>query len=208
MVFLGANIFLNQVETFMTKRFNNLDAALKLLRNPGAGPDDEAPDAPTGSALREYQIYKQQKRAITYTRAASSKPGSLKVVVIKPFALPAADATTIRIDLSERAESNFATFGLTAAELGIDTTLNNNDKLIVGFLPAKAVCRNITGTTTTTVTSKLTKRPYRTKANVSFTFPFGRTTASPTFGQAKAEIISSVAGSAGNKSVTFHPEKY
>ncbi|MFM6251205.1 MAG: hypothetical protein ACKPEQ_19005, partial [Dolichospermum sp.] len=94
----------------MTKRFNNLDAALKLLRVPGAAPDVEAPDAPTGSALREYQIYKQQKRAITYTRAASSKPGSLKVVVIKPFALPAADATTIRIDLSERAESNFATF--------------------------------------------------------------------------------------------------
>ncbi|MFM6882475.1 MAG: hypothetical protein ACKPKK_17815, partial [Dolichospermum sp.] len=67
MAFLGVIIFLNQVEILMPKRFNNLDAALKLLRRPGAGPDDEAPDAPTGSALREYQIYKQQKRAITYT---------------------------------------------------------------------------------------------------------------------------------------------
>ncbi|MFM6223169.1 MAG: hypothetical protein ACKPDM_22965, partial [Dolichospermum sp.] len=73
---------------------------------------------------------------------------------------------------------------------------------------AKAVCRNITGTTTTTVTSKLTKRPYKTKANVSFTFPFGRTTSNPTLGQQQADIIAAVAASGGNKSVTFLPEKY
>lgn len=192
----------------MPQRFNNLNAALKLLRNPTASPDDEAPDAPAGSALREYQKYKQQKVAITYTRAASSKPGSLIVVVVKPFALPNADATTVRTDLSQRAQGSFATFGLSASELGIDATLNDTDKTLDGFRPAKAVCRNITGTTTTTSTSKITKRPYKTKANVSFTFPFGRTTAAPTFGQAKAAILASVAGSGGNKSVTFSPEKY
>ncbi|MFM6723671.1 MAG: hypothetical protein ACKPJF_04315 [Dolichospermum sp.] len=208
MVFLGANIFLNQVEILMPKRFNNLDSALKLLRKPGALPDDEAPDAPTGSALREYQIYKQQKRAVTYPRATTSKPGSLKVVVIKPFALPTTDTTTIRIDLSARAQAALATFGLTVGELGIDTTLQDSDKEMIGFLPAKAVCRNITGTTDITVTSKLTKRPYKTKTKASFTFPFGRTSANPTFGQAKADIIAAVAASGGNKSVTFLPEKY
>lgn len=191
----------------MPKRFNNLDAALKLLRNPTASPDDEAPDAPAGSALREYQKYKQQKVAITYTRAASSKPGSLIVVVVKPFALPNADTTAVRTDLSQRAQGSFATFGLSASELGIDTTLNDTDKTLAGFRPAKAVCRNITGTTTTP-TSKITKRPYKTKTNVSFTFPFGRTTAAPTFGQAKAAILASVAGSGGNKSVTFSAERY
>ena len=192
----------------MPKRFNNLIAALKLLRNPTASPSDEAPDAPAGSALREYQNYVQKKVAVTYTRAASSKPGSLIIIAIKPFALPSTDTTTVRTDLSERAQGSFATFGLSAAELGIDTTLNDNDKTLAGFRPAKAICRNITGTTTTTQTSKITKRPYKTKANASFTFPFGRTTAAPTFGQAKADILASVASSGGNKSVTFLPEKY
>ena len=192
----------------MPKRFNNLDAGLKLLRNPTALPGDETPDAPAGSALREYQKYVQQKVAVTYTRAASSKPGSLIIIAIKPFALPSTDTTTVRTDLSERAQGSFATFGLSAAELGIDTTLNDNDKTLAGFRPAKAICRNITGTTTTTQTSKITKRPYKTKANASFTFPFGRTTAAPTFGQAKADILASVASSGGNKSVTFLPEKY
>ena len=208
MAFLGVIIFLNQVEILMPKRFNNLDSALKLLRKPTAGPDEEAPDAPTGSALREYQVYKQQKRAVTYPRATTSKPGSLKVVVIKPFALPTTDTTTIRIDLSARAQAALATFGLTVGELGIDTTLQDSDKEMIGFLPAKAVCRNITGTTDITVTSKLTKRPYRTKSKASFTFPIGRTTSNPTFGQAKADIIAAVAASGGNKSVTFSAEKY
>ncbi|MFM6916222.1 MAG: hypothetical protein ACKPKT_01375 [Dolichospermum sp.] len=192
----------------MTKRFNNLDAALKLLRVPGAAPDVEAPDAPTGSALREYQIYKQQKRALTYPRANTSKPGSLEIVAIKPFALPSTDTTTIRIDLSLRAQNALATFGLSIGELGIDTTLNDSDKTIFGFRPAKAICRNITGTTDITVTSKLTKRPYKTKSKASFTFPFGRTTSNPTLGQQQADIISAVAASGGNKSVTFLAERY
>lgn len=194
--------------TIMAKRFNNLDAALKLLRSPTAGPDDEAPDAPAGSALKNYQLYKQQKKAITYTRASTSKPGEILVIALKPFALADADTTTLRTSFSKRANDNASSFGLSLSELGIDATLQETDKDIQGFQPAKAIARKVTGTTATTTTSKITGRPYKSKADNSYTFPVGRATGRNNWGEAKAYIISQVESAAGVNSVTFNPEKY
>lgn len=192
----------------MPKRFNNLNAGLKLLRSPTAGPDDIAPDAPSGTILREYQLYKGDKKAITYVRAANSRPGNLKVVAVKPLSLPAADTTTVRIDFSARAETGLSLFGLTLAEIGVDATLNATDKDVAGFKPAKAICRNTTGTSATTAVSKITKRPYKTKANASYTIPLGRTDTNPTWGQMKAFVLGQVTAAGESRSVTFDSEVY
>jgi hypothetical protein len=192
----------------MVKRFNNLDAALKYLRPTGAGEGTVIPDAPTGTPLKKYQDYKAGKVNLDYPRAAASLPGEINIIAIKPFALPSADTTTIRTTLSNRAQGQFSTFGLTDAELGLDLTLQDTDKEVAGFIPAKAICRNITGTTASTRTSKLTGLPYKSKADASYTFPIGRTTTNPTWGQQKAFVIAQVSASSGNKSVSFKSEKY
>lgn len=192
----------------MAKRFKNLEAALTYLRPTSGSADGVAPDAPAGTALAQYQLFAANKIDIDYPRSSASLPGEINVITIKPFALPAADTTTLKTSLSNRAQGQFATFGLTDAELGIDLTLNATDKDVTGFIPAKAICRNVTGTTTSTKDSKITGLPYKTKANASYTFPIGRTTTNATWGLQKEFIISQVALATGNKSVTFKPEKY
>lgn len=69
----------------MGKRFNNLDAALKYLRAPGATTGTTAVTAPTGSQLAEYQEFKSGKKIVSYTRSADSKPGNIEEVALEPF---------------------------------------------------------------------------------------------------------------------------
>lgn len=194
----------------MARRFNNLDAALKYLRPKGASETTEIPDAPANSQLRSYQDYKAGKRLITYPRANTSNPGDIKAASLKPFALPAADTDNFLVEISGRAINNFSAAGLTAANLNIDTTPEGtaNLKRVIGFTPARATVKNITATTATTKTSKITGDTYKSKAASSYTFPFGRGTASPSYSQAKDIIVSAVSGSAGNKGVSFKPEIY
>lgn len=191
----------------MAKRFNNLDAALKYLRPTSAGEDGVVPDAPTGTALRKYQDWKAGKVDIDYARSASSNPGRIVKVSIKPFALPSASTDEYIVPISNRAQSSYATFGLSAAALGI-ADIDSNDIRARGFIPAKASCKNVTGTTPTTVTSKLTGLPYKTKADVGYTFPFGAITAQPSYGDQKAAILALVIASGETKAVSFKPEKY
>lgn len=191
----------------MAKRFNNLDAALKYLRPTTATDDGVVPDAPAGTPLKKYQDWKAGKVDIDYPRTATSNPGRLEKVAIKPFALPSASAIEYSTSISARAQSQYALFGLSTANLGIDA-VDNDDVQANGYKPAKASCRNITGTTATTVTSKITGRPYKTKADVGYTFPFGRTATNATYSEQKAAIIALVLAAAGNKSVSFTPERF
>lgn len=192
------------------KRFNNLDSALKYLRPPGANDTTEIPDAPTNSQLRQYQDYKAGKRMITYTRATSSNPGDLTAASLKPFALPAADTTSFLVDISQRAITNFTAAGISATNLNIDTTPEGVANLtkVNGFTPARAIIKNVTGTTATTKTSKITGDTYKTKAAASYTYPFGRGSTNVSYSQVKAAIASAVANASGNKGVSFQPENY
>lgn len=192
----------------MVKRFNNLDAALKYLRPATAAEGDEIPDAPAGTPLKKYQDYKAGKVDLDYPRAAASLPGEFNIIALKPFALPAANTDAYRTTISNRSAGQYALFGLTDTELGIDETLQETDKETIGYIPAKAICRNITGTTASSKTSKLTGIPYKSKTNASYTFPVGRTSGNATWSEQKALIIANVAAAAGNKSVTFKPEKF
>lgn len=191
----------------MAKRFNNLDAALKYLRPASSGQDGVVPDAPAGTPLKKYQDWKAGKVDIDYPRTASSNPGRIAKIAIKPFALPAANTDEYLTGISFRAQGQYALFGLSAANLGIEAS-DNNDIVAKGYRPAKASCQNITGTTATSVTSKLTGIPYKTKADAAYVMPFGRIAANPTYSEQKAAILAFVGGAAGNKSVSFTPERF
>lgn len=191
----------------MAKRFNNLDAALRYLRPASSGEDGVVPDAPAGTPLKKYQDWKAGKVDIDYPRSASSNPGKFEKISIKPFALPAASTIEYVSTISGRAQGQYALFGLDVAKLGIEVP-DSDDVVAVGYKPAKASCRNITGTTGISVTSKLTGIPYKTKPDTAYIFPFGRITAQPSYSDQKAAILALVAAAAGNKSVSFIPEKF
>lgn len=188
----------------MPKRFNNLDAALKYL-NPKGSDGESTSEAPVGSQLRFYQDWKSGKRAVEYgDRDASSRPGNLKTVAIKPFAFTAADDTEYKVDFSERAETNLTAAGVTVAKLGINNSIDSANN-VVNFKPAKVII-TIVGTASTPQESKLTGRKYKKQNNASYTFPFGRTTADPVYAQAKAELTSTA--QASNRIISFQPEVY
>jgi hypothetical protein len=191
----------------MAKRFNNLDAALKYLRPASSGSDGVIPDAPAGTPLKKYQDWKAGKVDIDYPRTASSNPGKINKISVKPFALPAASTDEYVTVISNRAQTQYALFGLAAATLGIEAP-DNNDVVAKGYKPAKASCRNITGTTATSTTSKLTGIPYKSKADVAYVFPFGRTTGNPSYSEQKVAILALVIAASGTKSVSFIPEKF
>lgn len=191
----------------MAKRFNNLDAALKYLRPASLGSDGVVPDAPANTPLKKYQDWKAGKININYPRSASSNPGKIVKISIKPFALPSASTDEYVTTISNRAQGQYALFGLSAAALGI-AAVDNNDIRAKGFKPAKAFCRNVTGTTATTVTSKLTGVPYKTKSDVAYVFPFGAITAQPSYSDQKAAILALVIASGETKSVSFTPERF
>ncbi|MDZ8071140.1 MAG: hypothetical protein RMY64_36925 [Nostoc sp. DedQUE08] len=191
----------------MAKRFNNLDAALKYLRPTSSGEDGVVPDAPAGTPLKKYQDWKAGKIDIDYPRSASSNPGRIVAVSIKPFALPVASTDEYIVRMSNRAQGQYSLFGLSAAALGI-AAVDSNDIVARELKPAKASCRNITGTTPTSVTSKLTGRPYKTKADTGYTFPFGAITAQPSYSDQKAAILGLVTAAGETKAVSFIPEKF
>jgi hypothetical protein len=191
----------------MVKRFNNLDAALKYLRAPGAGADDLAPDAPAGSQLKKYQDFKSGKVKIDYPRAAASLPGNLEEVALEPFAFPAADTTKYLVDFSSRGKGEVATFGLSLTALNVSETLTGATRAI-GFTPARAIVTNVTGTTASSKPSKVTGKSYKSKTKVSYTMPFGSKASNGSYAEVKSAITAAVAGAAGNKSVSFKPEVF
>ncbi|MFN6485440.1 MULTISPECIES: hypothetical protein [unclassified Nostoc] len=189
----------------MAKRFNNLDAALKYLRSPSAGAEDLAPDAPAGSQLKKYQDFKAGKVKIDYTRASTSNPGNIEEVALEPFALPAASTDKYIVDISKRAKDNYTAAGVSEGVLNISATLTSATR-VFGFTPARATVKNVTGTTASSATSKITGKQYKKKAAASYTFPFGSQASNGSFSEVKADIVAAVAGAGGNKGVSFKPE--
>ena len=193
----------------MGRRFNNLEAALKYLRPPGATEGTVVPDAPANTQLKKYQDYKAGKVIISYPRAATSNPGGFQSVALKPFALPATETQSYLVQASERAIGAIGTAGITATDLNIDVTPSEAADLEIplGFTPARAVIKNVTGTTGVQETSKITGDKYKAKAGASYTYPFGKGgTDATSYAEVIGNIAAAVAGATGNKSVSFKPE--
>ncbi len=188
----------------MPKRFNNLEAALKYL-NPKGSDGDSTSEAPAGSQLRFYQDWRSGKRAVEYgDRDAGSKPGDLKRVGIKPFALTSASTDVYVVDLSTRAESNLSAAGVTKAGLGIEDDVSDGTQAL-RFKPAKIIVA-VLATGTTNAESKLTGRKYKKRNASSYTFPMGRTTSNATYAAAKFELLSNA--TASNRVISFTPEVF
>lgn len=194
----------------MGRRFNNLDAALKYLRPPGANESSEVPDAPIGTQLRNYQDYKAGKKVIKITRSADSLPGDIKSCALKPFGEPAASTTKFLVDISGRSLTGIAATGVTVATLNIDTTAEGTANLtkVNGYVPARAVIAVIPTGAGTPTPSKITGDSYKKKAVKSYTLPFGASTDKPSYKQVKADVLAAASAGTANRSVSFKPEKY
>jgi hypothetical protein len=195
----------------MGRRFNNLNAALKYLRPPGANESSQVPDAPNGTQLKNYQDYKAGKKIIKITRATDSLPGNIESCALKPFGEPAASTTKFLVDISGRAKGALNTAGVSVALLNIDITpegLTGLEK-VNGFVPARATVSVVASGAGTTTTSKITGDTYKKKSTKTYTFPFGAATDAPSYKQSKAAILAAVtSGTTTNRGVSFKPERY
>ena len=190
----------------MPIRFNNLDAALKYLRKTGTGDTGEAPDAPVGSQLEQYQKFKGGKIAITYTRDNGSKPGAIDELILKPFALGGGNEDVALVGISKRARDAISNTGLAFTDLNLtEPSGGKTAQRIFGFQPAKAIV-NISQAGTTNSTSKITGRPYKKRNSDSYTFPFGREKETTTYAEAKAAILAKVVTGDNNRGVSFDSE--
>lgn len=193
----------------MPKRFNNLDAALKYLRKTGTGDTGEAPDAPQGSQLAQYQKWKGGKIAVTYERDNGSKPKAIDELIVKPFALGGGTDDTALVGVSRRAKEAISSTGLAFASdlYAVEPSATAKANRIFGFQPAKAIV-TVGQTTTTPETSKITGRPYKKRSSDSYTLPFGRENTTDTYSERKAAILSKVSVGDNNRGVTFDSEVY
>jgi hypothetical protein len=193
----------------MPKRFNNLKAALKLLR-PLSG-TGEAVDLADNSALGFYQAVVSGKKTVSYgDRPAGSEPGEFILYSLVPFATPVNTAPKVLVGMSKRAETNLGTAGIAAADLNVSKAANDISAAVelMGFTPAKCTVRSA-GTATVSKTSKLTGRPYKTKGGSSYSFPMGFGVGETTkgFKDVRAAIATKV-NTVSTRSVSFSPEIY
>ncbi len=185
----------------MTRRFNNLDSALKLLRPLSGG---DAVDLADTTALGKWQNYRAGKVSVSYTRAATSNPEDLLNVQILPFALPSDSTQRAIVPLSLRAKNNLGDTGAAQADFNFaDVTEAGVD--FQGFVPAKATVRVATATATEK-TSKLTGLKYKTKGGSSYTFPVGSKASNGRFSEVIKAISTKVVSA--TRSVSFTGEKF
>jgi hypothetical protein len=193
----------------MPKRFNNLKAALKLLR-PLAGGDPV--DLADTSALGFFQAVQAGKKDVKYgDRPEGSEPGKLITYSLIPFATPVNTAPRVLVGMSQRSETNFAKAGLTAADLNVGKTAENLAAAadLVGFVAAKCTVR-VSGTSTTEKTSKLTGQKYKTKGGDSYSYPmgFGVGETAKGYKDVKSAVLAKVKTGSNNRSASFTPEIY
>ena len=186
-----------------------MKAALKLLR-PLSG-TGIAIDLADTSALGFFQAVQAGKKAVEYgDRPEGSEPGELLLYSLVPFATPVNTAPKVKTYLSKRSESGIGTAGITVADANISKTPADVAAAVelVGFIAAKAVIR-VSGTTTTTKTSKLTGQKYKTKGGSSYSYPigFGVGETAKGFKDVK-EAIATKVNTNPNRSVSFTPEIY
>lgn len=194
----------------MPKRFNNLKAALKLLRplNSETGTPVDLPDT---TALGFFQAVQAGKKKIEYgDRPEGSEPGKLVTYSLVPFATPVNTAPRVFVYMSLRSETNLSKSGLATGDLNVGKTaeLLATASDLVGFVAAKCNVR-VVGTASTTKTSQLTGQKYKTKGGESYTYPmgFGLGEGAKGYKDVKAAVLAKVKA-ANNRSVSFSPEIY
>lgn len=167
-----------------------------------------AGNIPATGPLKEYNDWRTGVKTVTYTRTADSKTGGFNVVGVDAFAFSDAALQKILTTISKRADDQKDTvLGTTGAgALQLKTTLDNYiDRY--GFIPAKAIVFVPDATQADTLKpSEITGVRYNPREGKSYTYPFGRSSA--TDGEAdRAAAIQSALITAGSRSVSFTPER-
>lgn len=189
-------------------RFKRLTYALRAIQSPTFTTGGTPAQPPAGSVLENFKRFYAKEVVPSYPRAADSLPGSLDDVNVHPFAAAYDAATGILVPLSARAQTNFAASGITATDLGHDSTNDASPRR--GFQPARAVVSVVDpAATETTETSQITGVRYKTKKPDSYTFPFGQQNATTNTREKDAQdAIRTAVSAAANRSVSFRSEKW
>lgn len=192
------------------KRFSRYKFALDSLRPAATDADANpvSPDAPSGTALREVQLFLSKKKRINITRAAASLQGGIREVTLAPFGLAQVTANELLATMSDRAFAALGTVSLDAtADLHYDAA--NIGRRLPGFKPAKVIVKN-TGTATTSPRSGISGEEYKTKKGPTYTFPFGAGTTTDTKfeEEVKGKIATSIITGLPRASITFKPESF
>lgn len=186
------------------KRFKVLRGALKYLRT---SETDVDVTLPAGTPLRKFQDYDNNKVLVTYTRRTESLPKQLVNGNINPFALPLNAASLTVAKVSKRAIDKADVKAL-FVKGGLDETPNQAAEERKGFIPAKCTVTIPNATLKKTdEPSRLTGIRYSTKGSESFTFPYGKSSGSPTEYEARADIVLALAANPSYK-VSFKSEKF
>ncbi|NEO88523.1 MAG: hypothetical protein F6J87_30480 [Spirulina sp. SIO3F2] len=189
------------------KRFNNLEAALKSLRNPGTGTFDPT-TIPSGSVLDNYYKFKTGQTSYTVTRTPESLPGGYDIKEVLAFGdLNSADP--IAVGVSSRAAAAIASLGVSALDLNLDdlaTGVNLRD-----FIPAKAVIFKPDAQVANQETSQITGLKYDPREGASYTLPFGQKSGGSGAGDLTYRGVAAgiaAASEAAGESVSFQEEDY
>ena len=192
------------------KRFSRYEFALKSLRPKGtdANANPVVPDAPTNTALREYQLFASGKKTINITRSATSLQGSIVEAVIQPFGLPSTAVNKINVPISARARDAVGGLSITLTD-DLNHLVGGSGRDFPGFQPAKLIVKN-TGTTPSTPISQITGQEYKTKKGPTYTYPFGAGTATDEAFelQAREKIFASIATALPRAGITFKSESF
>lgn len=181
----------------MAKRFSRYKFAAKV--SGGA--------AGAGSALDEYNKFRNGTKTVRYPRAETSNPGNTLVIYIEPFGTSITATQKYAIGIGTRANnqkadliSDINLFGHKAKPAAAEDILINES-----FQPAVAVIRT-GGSGTSPETSKITGEPYKKRTGAaSYTIPIGSDGANLYFDQIKL-IDASVNAKNSNYTVSFKPE--
>lgn len=154
----------------MGKRFKNLEAALRYVKN-AAGTGE--PNVPANTPLDEYYKYKKEEKVLQYTRRDESKPGELLNVAVRPFAFDPDDEEIYIVDFSKRVSDETRVSALVTAS-NLTTTIPDEATIVRGFVPAKCTVSFPNDTLDRDdVPSQITGIPYNKVGKESYTFPYG-----------------------------------
>ncbi len=153
-----------------------------------------------GGAVQKYLDYKTG--TTTLTKTAPSAAGVSTAYAVTPFGL--GDGTTQHlIKVVNRQTARAGVLGLTPAELGLDTTVTDVNKL--SLRPSK-----ITGAkalTPATKTSQITGLTYKKRSTDAFSIPFGRKTAADREAERFSELVVIAKNASPGCSISYIPER-
>ena len=190
----------------MANRNKILKKSLKYIQSPTGGSNNIPPE---GSVLANYLDYVTGATQVSYPRGDESKPGTLPLVAIAPFADP---SLIIRVKASARALTTMESGIRTACNIDQDATnVQNANPAPRGFIPAKVTIfrPDVAGeanSSSAPVTSQITGIRYDPRDGNNFTLPFGQPGTATTLSAVQSGIKTAVLGAGVARSTSFQPE--